>query len=174
MKTKVPGWGKAIGIIMICLGGLGLFYQIYKMIIPSIFRFQREMMENVSNLEVEPNMGQEQVFIKFEEMMHLSAYQESLLLLFGIIGTILCALYLVAGIKLLTVKPINLQLAKGALFIFILFNLVSSLLLILDGFSLVLIGILVYSFIGLLFDVVLIIILFMSDKSAYINEEDHF
>jgi hypothetical protein len=72
------------------------------------------------------------------------------------------------------VKPINLQLAKGALFIFILFNLVSSLLLILDGFSLVLIGILVYSFIGLLFDVVLIIILFMSDKSAYINEEDHF
>lgn len=85
MNKKAPNWGKTIGIIMICLGGLGVFYQACKIIIPSIFR----NMMGIFNNEAFYNHNEEmprQALNQMTEMMFMTEGQANAMKTIGFLG----------------------------------------------------------------------------------------
>ena len=167
-KRITPGWGKAVGIIMIVLGGLGVFYQFYKILAPKILETQSKVMDTMSHLPSNDGFsGNRAVSSMFNEFLQMSSFQTNVFVFSGIIGFLLCAFYIVAGAKLLVAKPINYKLAQYALISFLVLNLGTIFLLFRDAMSLFVIGLMVYIIIGFVFDLVLLIILLASDKRRY-------
>ena len=163
MKKNAPGWGKAIGIIMICLGGLGTFYQIYKIIFPS-------MINNMTSsplFQIAENDMNRQAFNQFSHAFGLDQNGMNLMILFGVLGTILLIFYIIAGAKLLTVNPKNYYMARNALLVFVFFNAVGCILFFTISVGFFLKMILIYSIVGLVFDIALLAILLSSNKAAY-------
>lgn len=176
MKT-VPGWGKGIGITMIILAALGIFYQFYKIMAPSMFGIQKQIMKdfppigqpgNPYNSEQPFNPYNEATLSRMEDLMTLSPFQSNILVISGIIGIILTGFYFAGGIKLISApKPTNYNFGRCALLSFLIFNILSAVILLSDGFSIFLLAILIYQMIGFVFDMVLWLILISSDKSKY-------
>ncbi|MEX1002780.1 MAG: hypothetical protein WDZ35_11750 [Crocinitomicaceae bacterium] len=162
---KPPTWGKAIGIIIICLGALGFFYNIYKLIIPTFLNFQSEFMGEMSNLE--HNELQRAPFDTFQEMISITPWQSQVIVGSGILGIILCGFYLAGGIKLQKANYKNFIFAKNALIAFIILNALTLILVFFDNFNFIVFGLMVYLLIGLIFDIVLLIIMLSSDRSIY-------
>jgi len=172
---KVPGWGKAVGIIMIILGSLGIFYQAYKIMAPKIFEMQQQMMSNMSNAfemneEMDNNsvrMNPEAFLNTFQETFRISDVAKNWLPTFGIIGLLLCIYYIIGGVLLLKPKALNYKIALSALVSMIALNIISYIVVFSEGNSLMLIGLMIYSFVGVAFDVALLIICLTSNKSSY-------
>ncbi|NOQ76025.1 MAG: hypothetical protein GQ574_28725 [Crocinitomix sp.] len=156
MKKSAPGWGKAIGIIMICLGGLGIFYQIYKFIIPVFFgSFPRRM------------SGMSQFNNPFNDMLGMSETQANMLILYGVLGLALSIFYILGGVKLLTVAPANYNFARYALISFIILNAAGCIYFFSSHTGIIIKGIMIYAIVGLVFDITLLIILMSSNKAEY-------
>lgn len=167
-KRITPGWGKAIGILMIVLGGLGVFYQFYKMLAPKILSTQNQMMNAMSTLPSNDGFSNvNRMNDIFNEFMQMSNFQSNVFVVSGILGFLMCAFYIVAGAKMLVAKPINYRLAQYALLGFLMLNLITIFLLFTDKMSIFVIGLMVYIIIGFIFDLVLFIILIASDKRRY-------
>lgn len=166
MQKKAPGWGKAIGIIMICLGGLGVFIHIYKMVIPSLFGNFPRVMNDLSRLE-QSNPAGDLVFTEFNNMMGMSSTQGTMLVTFGLLCLVLTIFYIIGGAKLLIAKPSNYRFAMYALAAFIVLNAVGCAYFFLGHTSFIVKGILIYSIVGLVFDIALLIILNASNKADY-------
>ncbi len=174
MTKKAPSWGKAIGIIMICLGGLGIFYQMYKIIMPSFM--QTMPLNQMSQLDPNMDRGQRIIVNQFENIMDFNGLENYLMTL-GIIGVILCIIYIISGAKLLTVKPQNYKFAIYVLGIFIAFNAFQLYLVFSGGTSFMMKALFIYSIIGIAFDIALLAILLSSNKAEYgiskgLNEPD--
>ena len=163
-----PGWGKAIGILMIVFGGLGVFYQFYKIMIPQMLAMSNRMTGIMAEMEVpdQPNPFRNSQEL-FGEMMQITPMQSQVMVWSGILGIILCAVYIVAGAKLLKATPFNYKFARAALISFLFLNLFTVILLFTDDVSLMLLGMLFYIIFGLLIDLVLAIILMASNKKKY-------
>lgn len=169
-QTKsAPGWGKAVGILMIIFGALGVFVQIYKLIIPRMIALQGNMMNRMDQLNSYNNSYNEFSAVNdvYGEMFGITEAQSTFLTISGILGFIGCVFYIVGGAKLLTPKPSNLNFAKYALFGFFGLNLLTLIILMSSGNSVLLMVILIYVGMGFTIDLVLGIILLSSDKSAY-------
>ncbi len=167
MRKSAPGWGKAIGIIMICLGGLSVFYQLYKIVFPAIFRTIPRQIENISRMDPNFDRNGEQAINQFNSIIGMSESQANLLVTLGILGIISLIFYIVGGAKLLTVKPENYKFAKFALSGFILYNVIGGILFLSTNSGWFAGIIMMYSIIGLVFDITLLIILLSSNKAAY-------
>lgn len=163
-----PGWGKAVGILMIVFGGLGVFIQIYKIMMPQILRMQKNMMHSFSTIEMDnqPNPFRHSQNI-FSDMMGISDLQANTLIISGVIGLIGCIFYIIGGAKLLRATPANFKFAKTVLIGFLSLNVLTVILLISEGSSLMMLAILVYIIMGLVVDLVLTIIVSTSNKTAY-------
>ncbi|MBK7130060.1 MAG: hypothetical protein IPH66_11950 [Crocinitomicaceae bacterium] len=168
MQKQAPGWGKAIGILMIIFGSFGVFIQIYKIIIPSMLKLQNRMMHSFSSMDMngEPNPFRESQEV-FDELLYMSDTQANVMMVSGILGFILCVFYIVGGVKLLKPKPAHYKFALYSLFAFLGLNALTCILLFASGPSIVIIGILVYVIMGLVMDLVYTIILATSDKTKY-------
>jgi hypothetical protein len=166
MQKKAPGWGKAIGIIMICLGGLGIFIHIYKMLIPSLFGNMPRMMNDLSRLD-HNNPAGDIMINEFNNMLGLSSTQSAMLMTFGILCLGLTVFYIIGGAKLLTATPSNYRFAKGALIAFIALNAIGVSYFYLGNTGFIVKAILIYSIVGLVFDITLLIILNASNKADY-------
>lgn len=168
MQKSAPGWGKAIGIIIICLGGLGVFYQIYKILIPSIFSsFPMQMMNDAARLDPDFNRQQEIVLDQMNTMVKITAAGGQWMMIFGYLGIFITIFYIIGGAKLLTPKPQNYNFGKYALIAFIAYNVIEGIVLLSMNTGFLIRAMLTYSGIGLVFDVTLLIILLSSDKTAY-------
>ncbi|MBI3134878.1 MAG: hypothetical protein HYZ14_09425 [Bacteroidetes bacterium] len=167
-NKTAPGWGKAVGILMIVFGALGVFIQIYKIMIPQILRMQNQMMNSFSQLETyeQPNPFRTSG-LALNEIMGLSELQANVLLYSGLLGFIACAVYIVGGAKLLSPKPANYNFAKYSLIGFLLLNAITTGLLTTSGPSIMVMGLLVYVILGLVIDVVLLIVLLSNNKTQY-------
>lgn len=152
MQAKAPTWGKAVGIIMICLGGLGTFYQLYKIIFPSFF--SQVPFNNVGNSE-------------FKEIFGLGSSGLNMMIIFGFIGILLSVFYIIGGAKRLTAKPANYYFAKYTLLIFIIYNLIGVVLFYLLTVGFFIRILLIYAVVGLVFDIALFVIALSSNKAAY-------
>lgn len=167
MTKAAPGWGKAVGIIAICLGGLGVFYQMYKIIMPSFFRRIPETLNTLSQLDPNRTVEEEIAINQFQTIMGFTDGQATALMTFGVVGLVLTAFYIVGGAKLLKAKPSNYHFAKYALITFVVYNAILCLYIYTGNGSLILSAIGIYSLVGLVFDVTLMIIVLASDKADY-------
>jgi len=163
-----PTWGKAIGILMIIFGSLGIFIQFYKIMVPQIMKISGGMMNAMSQLpqqEGQPNIKATTAI--FNELSGMSNLQANTLIFGGVIGLIACALYITAGAKLLKANPSNYNWGKNMLITFLIINVVTAILLLIDGFSIFVMVIMIYIVLGFIIDLVLCIILLSSDKTKY-------
>jgi hypothetical protein len=161
MVKKAPGWGKALGIIMICLGGLGIFYQIYKIIIPWIFGIFSRPLNDMARL------SNDRAFDELNYMMGMSESQANVMIAFGIFGLVLTIFYIMGGVKLLSVAPGNYEFTKYALSAFIMLNAAAIVYFLMSHASFTIRLLMIYAIVGLVFDITLIIILLSSNKSDY-------
>jgi len=163
-----PGWGKTIGILMIIFGSFGVFIQFYKIMVPQILRMSGGMMNVMNQLpqqEDQPNIRATTAI--FKEMMGMSNLQANTLIFGGVIGLIACALYIIAGAKLLKANPSNYNWGKNMLIAFLTLNVVTAILLLIDGFSVFVMAIMIYMVLGFIIDLVLFSIFISSDKTKY-------
>ena len=103
----------------------------------------------------------------FNELSGMSNLQANTLIFGGVIGLIACALYITAGAKLLKANPSNYNWGKNMLITFLIINVVTAILLLIDGFSIFVMVIMIYIVLGFIIDLVLCIILLSSDKTKY-------
>jgi len=163
-----PTWGKAIGILMIIFGSLGIFIQFYKIMIPQIFKMSGGIMNAMNQLpQQEGQTDMRAPMALFNEMAAMSNMQANTMIFGGVIGLIACALYIIAGAKLLKATPSNYNWGKNMLLAFLTLNVVTAILLLIDGFSIIVMGVMVYMILGFIIDLVLYIILISSDKTKY-------
>lgn len=168
MQKSAPGWGKAIGIIIICLGGLGVFYQIYKILIPSIFSsFPVQVLNDAAHADPDFNRQQEIVLDQMNSIVKITTVGGQWMIIFGYFGILVTIFYIIGGTKLLTAKPQNYNFGKYALIAFIAYNVIEGIVLLSMNTGFLIRAILVYSGIGLVFDVTLLIILLSNNKAAY-------
>ncbi|MBK9190295.1 MAG: hypothetical protein IPM77_01715 [Crocinitomicaceae bacterium] len=118
-SKTAPGWGKAVGILMIIFGALGVFIQIYKLIIPRMIAIQGNMMNRMNTYDSVYGNEFSEVSNMYGEMFGISESQATFLTISGVLGFISCVFYIIGGAKLLTPKPANLNFAKYALFGFL-------------------------------------------------------
>jgi len=160
---KAPTWGKTVGIIMIVLGGLGVFIQIYKIILRTFANIQGEVFNNLEHLPNSNNPG----LRMFDQMFGMTQTQGNIMMILGLLGLIGCVIYIIGGVKLLKAEPKNYDFAKYALIGFLVYNLVNVIWMGMNTHSIMIMGMMVYVVIGFVFDIVLTIILLSNDKSAY-------
>ena len=141
---------------MISLGGIGTFYQLYKIIFPTFF--------NQSPLQDITNNGPTR---EFRDVFGMDSAALDLMIIFGVIGLLISVFYIIGGAKLLSEKPTNYHFAKYALLIFIIYNLVGAILFFSLSVGLFLRILLIYSLVGLVFDIALFVILLSSNIAAY-------
>lgn len=166
MNKRAPVWGKAIGIIMICLGGLGVFYQAYKIIVPSLFRNMFGIINNDAIYNHSDNVSRQAVN-QLTEMMFMTEGQATAMKVIGFLGVLLTIFYIIGGAKLLVPKPANYKFARLVLGIFIFYNLVSIILVYTSNMGYFFNMIMIYAIVGLAFDVALFVILLKSNQADY-------
>ncbi len=161
MIRSTPSWGKALGIIMICLGGLGILMQIYKIMFPMMFKLMRSMPIPA------PPTNHGQAPEKILDMMLGARNSFDWLILIGVIGIFMVTIYIIGGVKLLTAKPINYHFAKWTLIAMLVYNAISLFLFwtALTGIFIRMLSI--YIIVGIVFDLAILIILLSSNKAAY-------
>lgn len=161
MINKTPSWGKALGIIMICLGGFGILMQIYKIIFPMMFKLMRSMPMPA------PPTNHGQAPEKILDMMLGARNSFDWLILIGVIGIFMVTIYIIGGVKLLTAKPINYHFAKWTLIAMLLYNGISLILFWTAMTGIFIRMFSIYIIVGFVFDLAVLIILLSSDKAAY-------
>src|SRR5690606_7262318 len=97
---KAPQWGKAIGIIMICLGGLGSFIQFYKLILPFMSKLMPELMDQAMAQNSQMTAFEIQNLERLKEMFKLSESEGNTMVILGVTGLILIVFYIIGGAKL--------------------------------------------------------------------------
>ena len=162
-NPTLPNWAKAVAIIQICLGSLGIFIQFYKIVIPIISRFK-----NIAASEfVQQDFEAQRNFTKATQLIDLSESQATFLTILGVIGLVLCVVYIIAGVKMLKPFRANYNLSKYVLITFILFNLINIAFFSTSNGNILILGIMFYVIVGLVIDITLLIIGMTSDKSVY-------
>lgn len=157
---KAPVWGKVLGIIMICLGGLGVINQIYKLIFPM-------MMDMMRDFPVPPANENQVDLQRSFDVMFGSSNSTTILMILGFSGLAMMALYIVAGAKLLTRKMANYNFAKNVLLIMLVYNALTLIYMWFGSGGMVVKMLSIYVTIGFVFDLTILIILISNDKQEY-------
>ncbi|MFD1550613.1 hypothetical protein DNU06_14770 [Putridiphycobacter roseus] len=186
---KVPGWGKTVGILMIIMGSLGAFYQLYRIVFPMILNVQQEFIGNFSRITKDQIQNNDSLRLNPTFNENFESFENSLeavnntifkiephiiqyIMVFSLIMLLVNVIYIIAGTKLLTKKIANYQFAKITLIIAILINVLSLFLIFSGNNSLMIFAMMFYAFIGLIADIVYIIILQSHDQSEYDENEN--
>lgn len=107
------------------------------------------------------------------KILYMSDFTKTWMIRFGYLGLIMGLLYIIGGVFLLILKPFSVNLAYGVLILSIIFSVIQALTLSGDasrgivaltaGFS--------HAF-GIIIDIVLIVVILASDKTAYQGNHD--
>jgi hypothetical protein len=165
MQEDIPAWGKVVAIIMICFGGFSACFQGYKILTPFIYKAQEAV--DLEMKAAENEIAGDVLFEKVDSLFQLTNYQMNLYIIIGIVGLLLALAYVFAGIRLFRPKWSSFLFAKNAIILFIGFNLISCLLIITSGFSFITFELLFYSFVGIIIDVAVLLVMLLSDNKRY-------
>ncbi|MCC7453233.1 MAG: hypothetical protein IT222_03625 [Crocinitomix sp.] len=157
---KAPVWGKVLGIIMICLGGLGVINQVYKLMVPM-------MMDMMRDFPVHPANGNPMAAQTGLDVMFGNSNSATMLMILGFSGLAMMALYIVAGAKLLTRKMANYNFAKNVLLIMLVYNALTLIYMWSGAGGMFVKMLAIYGTIGFVFDLTILIILISNDKQEY-------
>lgn len=187
---KTPNWGLVIGILMILFGGCSVSGDLQSINSPNIFDMQQDMLKGMSDgfnttvsdslistdldstqtkrIKSDPGKMVEAMSNTMNTMFYMSDFTKTWIVRFGYIGVIVSFIYILGGVFLLVRKPFSLKLAYGALGLSILFSIIQSIVLSLDSSSSLLAMTAGYSqMFGVIIDIILIIVIVSSDKTAY-------
>jgi hypothetical protein len=121
-------------------------------------------------IEIDTDKGDpDETMKKVDDILNLSEFTQTWMVRFGYIGIVISVLYLLAGIFLLIPKKFSIKLAYTALILSITLSGTSAVILTTDSTSTGFIG-LVTGFsqiFGVIIDIVLLAIIFASEKEAY-------
>jgi hypothetical protein len=189
---KTPTWGTVIGIMMIIFGGCGALNDIRSISMPEELAKQKELVKkkldekhakrdslNITETDSLVTTAEEEkkeVSIfghnhKVEEMLDLSEFTKTWIVRFGYIGAFVSLLYALAGVFLLKPKAFSIKLVYAALIISILCSGAQAAVLTSSsagGFIAITTGL--SQFVGIIIDIILLSVVFASDKEAYAVE----
>jgi len=187
---KTPTWATVTGILMIVFGGCSIVNDIKSIALPETLEEQRglikEKMEearvhakedslnraqsadSLKRAEVDDEESFEKKQKKVEEAMKLPEFSKIWIVRFGYIGLFSAALYILGGIFLLVRRGFSIKLAYGVLIVSILTSAAQAIVLTSSESS----GIIALTtglgqLVGIAVDIVLIAVIFASDKEAY-------
>lgn len=180
---SVPTWAYIVGIVMMLFGGCGMLSESQSIMAPQLMDMQRDMFDNLGEIseEMAESMDSTQVindsipevFEKmtksFDTMFNMSEFSRKWTVRFGYMGIFVSAIYFIGGIFLLVIKRFSIKLAVGALALSIIFSIVRTLVMNNDPDPNLLMG-MAYNFsliFGTVINIILLIIVLASDKSAY-------
>lgn len=190
---KTPTWAIVVAAIMLLFGGCGVSNHIQKFVYP-MADVEREVFRHVDSLDTAKvadtvstmhiseagdtswtttvttsGPGFEEDFGRsLKRSMNLSDHTRTWLTRFGYIGLFVSFIYLLGGLFLLVKKPFSIRLAYAALVLSLLSGLTLATLLLQDKQS----GLFIHVYgigkvIGVFIDIVLLIVVATSDKTAY-------
>ena len=187
-RKKPPTWGSVVGVLGICFGALGLLGGTYKLIMPAMFDMQNQMMESMKEAAKEAekkkaeqspwpgdktrhgqNPPPDKVFESMENFWKFPPWYKTWSIANGVLQMILAAIYILACIFLLTVR-------RGAPTIFIgvagasMIRNIASFGVGLASGSMLVFWSATSAVSGFLVDLVLVIVVAVSDRSAYFKD----
>lgn len=186
-RRKTPTWGSVIGVLGIIFGALGMLGGTYELIMPKMIDMQQEMMvamkeqaqaeqkrksqqpnypdDSSKKSDVDPTA----MFDSMEKMWRIPPWYRTWSLVNGALALILGAAYILAAIFLIIVRAGAPTIFVGVAGLSIIRNLAALGLGISAG-SFVAFWSASSSAMGLLIDLVLVIIVLVSDRSPYFNK----
>lgn len=200
---KRPGWGTAIGVLMIIFGGCTVKDSLEAIYMPEMLENSREMIESSlqeegipqdsidsiirtldslqvmnesgDSLNLETDIGdlsqsnsiEKFVLSNISDVFNMSEHTKTWMVRFGYIGVFIALIYALAGVFMLIMKPYSIHLAYGALVLSVVFVIIRALILGSEGGELLTISTYIKSGVSAVIDVVLILVIFSSDKFEY-------
>ena len=186
---KTPTWGVVIGVLMIVFGGCSVMGDFQAIYLPE--KFEEEMAKAKIKMEEEKEEAIDSVALEsadsitraeaiedaerfeekrkdFEEVTNISEFTKTWIIRFGYIGIFVSLLYIAGGVFLLVKQNFSIKLAYAALVVSILCSGMQAAILT-SGESSGPIGLFagVSQIIGIIIDVILLAVIFASDKEAY-------
>ncbi len=162
-----PSWVTVVGILGIIFGFLGLFAGVYTAMVPKMLSTQQEMIKNMPT-QTQNGMTPE-MQASFEKMFKVDDSFRTWSVVFGLFGMLLNAAYAVAFILFITLKPYALRLVYMALGASITLTILRMIVLMSASSSMIAWMTGWYAIFGFLADVVLLIVVLVSDKSVFQN-----
>lgn len=163
MKEGIPIWGQVVSVLMICASSVGACFQGYKILIP--ITYLSDSVEEEQNYIGDDFASK--FFDKVDKLFELSQYQLDLFTIIGAVGLVITIAYFAAGIRLLWPKYGNYVFAKNMLIIFLGFNIISCFMVVASGFSFYTLEFIFFSFVGIIVDVALLLVVLLSDHKKY-------
>jgi hypothetical protein len=189
---KTPSWATTIGIIMIVLGGCSVMNDIKSVRLPedlekamSIIKKKQRAADAIQEDSVEIVIN-DSLFVaeekeaiedsisfgnhkeSLEDMLKLTDFTRTWIVRFGYVGLFSAGLYILGGIFLLVRRSFSINLAYGVLIVSILSSGAQVAVLTSgssSGFLALTTGL--SQLLGILIDIILMAVIFSSDKEAY-------
>lgn len=189
---KIPAWGYVVGIIMLLMGGSGIITDLQYINSPSIIALQKETLDGITkDIRIRnSDSTYTQIDIKkatsvnrtdrrklynniattLYDFLDVSEFTLKWFVRFGYIGLLFSILKMVGGTFLMIKRPFSYVLAISILILSFGFNIIQFMIFGSD-FTAGLLSLLVgYSQLFFaIFNLILIIIVLASDKTAYFN-----
>ncbi|MBS1625445.1 MAG: hypothetical protein JST83_15570 [Bacteroidetes bacterium] len=190
---KTPTWAYIVGILMMLLGGCNTLKNIQLVLTPTIMENQKAMMKSFTSTAsakadtVRESHGDSSVIViqktqspfankemsqTMEKIFFMSDFQKKWVVRLGCIGFIPALIYILAGLFFVMRKWFAVKVAYLALVLATCFSIARTLILSHDAST----GFLAMSaefgtLFGIMIDVILLIVIIASDKSAYRKAE---
>jgi len=183
---KILTWAYLLGIMMMLFGGCNIASNLKDIYVYKFIEMGKEMVEDVPSLSSDASNSSsdagksttkantDQFGKHLDKFLFESKYAIEWTFRLGCIGLLFSIFYIIGGVFLLIRKSISPKLALTALGLSILFTIARSIILsvgpsitiwgIFSGFS---------NTFSMMIDLVFIIVILVSDKSAYKNETFH-
>lgn len=184
---KVPTWGYILGAVMMIFGSCDALSEAQAVMTPQILDMQREALED---MEEEVDVSWEEMTGQMDSLMaendsipemvkrltegfgtvfQMSEFSRVWTVRFGMIGLLVSIVYFLAGIFMMMIKKWSINLASAALLLSIAFEIIRTLVLNSDpdANSLFSMGYGISLIVSTIINVILLIVLHASDKTAY-------
>lgn len=166
-----PTWATVVGILGIIMGAFGILGGAQMLMMPMLTNFQQTMMEGMTEeLEArstQPSGPPVEMFRAMSRMWEAPPWLNMAFIAAGIVGILLSALYLLAAIWLLQVKPSAIglfYLVAGASLAFAVAKLAAGLAV---G-SFTAISLTISGVFDLVFSLVMLVVVASGDKKAFL------
>jgi len=183
---KTPTWATAVAICMIVLGGCSILNDIQSIKLPdaietakveaekklkdaqvdSSTQVSADSLTTSENKQTEKSIKEKQKQV--EEILSIPEFSKTWIVRFGYIGLAAAALYIAGGIFLMLRKSFSIKLAYAALGISILTSgLQAAVLTSSSSSGMIALWAGLSQVLGIVIDVILLAVIFSSDKEAY-------
>ncbi len=184
---KRPTWATVVGVLGIIFACLGILGAGQEIMMPKIFKFQKEIFsdfEKIIEEEIEKERSRQPdqegrdksdaeipmgIFKSFTKMMDFPDWYGTWSIISGLLKLCVCALFLLASIRLLQVKPSSIKLFYWAAGSSIALGVLKG-IVALSAVSFMAIAAMLGGVFGIVIDIVLIIVVATGDKEAFYGQ----